>query len=285
MTLLSTQAILLAFACLGLGLAVGAFWNRLIRRMPFDKSLRGAEVCAFCGSRIPLWCELPILGFFASRGKLPCCQRPRAKSEFFVPLVSTLLALAAFFLWLCFSGFSQAESLFQPEELSKLLVLEWLFLTLVPICVIDFRHHLLPDSVSIGGIVFGLLVSLFPGGLSPLWSLVSAAVAGGGLFLFAKLVAKALKKDAMGFGDVKLLAGYGAIMGAPLAVETLILASFAGVCVMLPLRFFKKNALSLEGEASAGEFPFGPFLALSAPIVFLFGGAFLEFYLGLFEVG
>lgn len=282
MSLPFTTAVLLALASLVLGLAAGAFWNRLIERMPFDKSLRGAGTCAFCGAKLPLWCELPVFGFFASRGKIPCCQKPRSKSELFVPLVSAALALSACAVWLCLSNYNQVEASLNLSEVPKLLALEWLFLTLVPVCVIDFKHHLLPDSVSIGGIVFGILLSLFPGSLSPLWSFASAAVAGGGLFLFAKLVAKALKKDAMGFGDVKLLAGYGAIMGAPLAVETLILASFVGVCVMLPLRFFKKNALSLEGGSTAGEFPFGPFLALSAPIVFLFGGEFLDFYLSLF---
>lgn len=284
MVSLSLVAVLLAALCLVLGLAAGAFWNRLIERMPFDKSLRGAGVCAACGAKIPLWVEVPVLGFLLARGKNPCCQAPRGKAWLLVPLVSALLALAAFCVWLLFAEFDQVEGLLKLSEISKLLVLEWLFLTLVPVFVIDFRHHLLPDSVSVGGIVFGFAVSFFPEGLSPLWSLASALVTGGGLFVFAKLVEKALRKDAMGFGDVKLLAGYGAIMGAPLAVETLVLASLLGVCVMLPLRHFKKGALALEGGASAGEFPFGPFLAFAAPIVFVFGGAFLEFYLGFFEV-
>ena len=87
----------------------------------------------------------------------------------------------------------------------------------------------------------------------------------------------------MGLGDVKLLAGYGALMGAPLAFETLILASFIGICIVFPARLVYAKAFGTESETTAGEFPFGPFLALAAPIVFIYGKWILGLYLAMFE--
>ena len=83
----------------------------------------------------------------------------------------------------------------------------------------------------------------------------------------------------MGFGDVKLLAGYGALMGWFYALEVLIFAAFLGLLVMLPLKFFKKIKGSEAENTSFGEIPFGPFLSIMAPIVYLWGDEILKVYL------
>ena len=86
---------------------------------------------------------------------------------------------------------------------------------------------------------------------------------------------KLLKKEAMGFGDVKLLAGYGALMGLDCAVVTLILAAFFGILIMIP--WAKIAERKGKGDGS-GQIPFGPFLAVSAPVVYLWGQTLLDLY-------
>ena len=119
----------------------------------------------------------------------------------------------------------------------------------------------------------GLLISIIPGGVTPFQSLCGIAIAGGGLYLLGWTATKLLKKDAMGFGDVKLLAGYGALMGATGAIETLIVASLLGVLVMVP---YQKIAAHKNEEN--GQIPFGPFLAVAAPFMCLWGSSLFEMY-------
>ena len=204
-----------------------------------------------------------------------------SKKSLLVDFSTLLTVILALVLWYVFYSEGMPLSL---ETLFPFLVLLWLMISLVPIFVIDFRYHLLPDSISIGGIVVGIILSFLPGGITPWQSILGAILAGGGLYLFAKLIAKIIGSEAMGFGDVKLLAGYGAIMGAALAAEILILASVIGVCIVFPTRLIFAKAFKTENETSPGEFPFGPFLAISAPIIFIYGSKILGLYLGMFEV-
>jgi len=138
---------------------------------------------------------------------------------------------------------------------------------------VDCKYKLIPDSISVGGIVAGLLISIIPGGITPFQSLLGAVVAGGGLYLLGWCATKLLKKDAMGFGDVKLLAGYGALMGVTGAVETLIVAALLGIVVMVPYGKIAAN----KGDGT-GQIPFGPFLAVAAPLMYLWGEQLFNLY-------
>jgi len=142
-----------------------------------------------------------------------------------------------------------------------------------PVCAVDCKYKLIPDSISVGGIVAGLLISIIPGGITPFQSLLGAVVAGGGLYLLGWCATKLLKKDAMGFGDVKLLAGYGALMGVTGAVETLIVAALLGILVMVPYGKITAN----KGDGT-GQIPFGPFLAVAAPLMYLWGEQLFSLY-------
>ena len=79
----------------------------------------------------------------------------------------------------------------------------------------------------------------------------------------------------MGFGDVKLLAGYGALMGLNAAVEVLILAALLGILVMIPWAKIMEKRGTADGS---GQIPFGPFLAVSAPVMYLWGQDLLDLY-------
>ena len=171
----------------------------------------------------------------------------------------------------------------EPAVWASAFAMFWLLLGAYPVCAVDCKYKLIPDSISVGGIVAGLLISIIPGGVTPFQSLLGAVVAGGGLYLVGWCATKLLKKDAMGFGDVKLLAGYGALMGVTGAVETLIVAAILGIVVMVPYgkisasRAAKKAGRQDEGDGS-GQIPFGPFLAVAAPLMYLWGEQLFNLY-------
>ena len=167
-----------------------------------------------------------------------------------------------------------------PQVWANAAAMFWLLLGAYPVCAVDCKYKLIPDSISVGGIVAGILISLIPGGITPFQSLLGAVGAGGGLYLVGWIATKVLKKEAMGFGDVKLLAGYGALMGLTGAVETLIVAAVLGLLVMVPYGMIKnRKAAKDSNEEEGGQIPFGPFLAVAAPFMYLWGDLLMVLYL------
>jgi len=156
-------------------------------------------------------------------------------------------------------------------DLALALPLFWMTITLVPIAAVDFPHQLIPDTVPIGGALIGIGVSFLPGGMEWYQSLLGGLIAGGGLFAFAWVMGKLLKKDALGFGDVKLLAALGTMMGWGNALAALIAASFLALLVMVPFRIIRK-------ESQESPLAFGPFIGIMGPIMFLWGESLQGMY-------
>ena len=153
-------------------------------------------------------------------------------------------------------------------DLVRNISLFWLLGTLIPIFVMDFKYLLLPDTITICGILLGFVLSFFDGGIGVLNSLLGIAACGGGLFLFSAIGSKITKREGIGFGDVKLFAGFGAIMGAKLSYVALVIGLFLALAAIVPFRIFTKRSM-LE------PLPFGPFLGLAAPISYLFGNTLI----------
>jgi len=158
------------------------------------------------------------------------------------------------------SAFLTEPDYAKAANLADGIAMFWLMVTLIPIFAIDFKYLLLPDTVTIGGILVGFALSFFEGGIGWRSSLIGFAACGGGLYLFSVISAKIIKKEGMGFGDVKLFAGFGAIMGAELAFVALIIGSAIAIITIVPFRIITKENMS-------APMPFGPFLGLAAPIV------------------
>jgi leader peptidase (prepilin peptidase)/N-methyltransferase len=259
----------------GFGASVGSFYNVIVYRMPRGISLvKPPSHCPLCKKRIPLRYNLPIIGWIWLRGKSACCKQP---ISIIYPIGEALCGLLGALALFSAMGFSLdfTQPVQAPETWALALTMFWLLLGAYPVCAIDFKYKLIPDSISVGGVVAGLLLSLIPGGVTPLQSLLGAVLAGGGLYLLGWAATKLLKKDAMGFGDVKLLAGYGALMGITGAVETLLLAALLGILVMVP---YGKYAAKKGLDDGSGQIPFGPFLAVAAPVICLWGNTLLDLY-------
>jgi len=242
------------------GACFGSFFNVLIYRMPREMSLiKPGSHCPLCKHKIAIWHNIPILGWFILGGR---CANCKEHISIKYPVVEFLGMLLGFIAALLANG-----------DLVKCIALFWLIVTLIPIFAIDFKYLLLPDTVTVGGILLGFALSFWSIGW--LTSLVGIVVCGGGLFLFSFICSKIIKKEGMGFGDVKLLAGFGAIMGAELAGVSLIIGATLALAVTIPYRLFTKKDMK-------SPLPFGPFLGLAAPISYLFGDDLLNllyFYL------
>ena len=268
---------LIVFFCLGA--CVGSFYNVIVYRMPRGISLiNPPSHCPLCKKRIPIRYNLPIVGWLWLRGKSACCKQP---ISVIYPIGESLCGLLGALALYAAVGFGTdfSRPVLSPVVWADAAAMFWLLLGAYPVCAVDCKYKLIPDSISVGGIVAGLLISLVPGGVTPLQSLIGAVVAGGGLYLLGWIATKVLKKDAMGFGDVKLLAGYGALMGVTGAVETLLVAALLGIVVMVPYGVLaaKKSAQNKNSE-DAGQIPFGPFLAIAAPIIYLWGSTLVDIY-------
>ncbi|MBA2565367.1 MAG: prepilin peptidase [Gemmatimonadetes bacterium] len=124
-----------------------------------------------------------------------------------------------------------------------------LFTTLLlAIALTDLRTYLIPDELSIGGALLGLLVSLLPGGLTPLHSLVGAVVGGGLLYAVAWLGALVFRKEAMGGGDIKMMAMVGAFVGWQGVFLTLFIGSLLGSLIFGPISLVRRLRSSVPAE-------------------------------------
>jgi leader peptidase (prepilin peptidase)/N-methyltransferase len=153
------------------------------------------------------------------------------------------------------------------------LGLAFLALASVPIFIIDFRHYLIPDLLTYPGMVFGLGLSFIPGGMTPLRSVVGWAGAGLLLWLVGFTASRLLKKEAMGLGDVKLIAMAGACFGLQTALMGLVFASVLGTVVGVPM-------LLLRRLDENRHIPFGPYICLGVMAAAFFAGPLLDWYLG-----
>ena len=275
-----------------LGACVGSFYNVIVYRMPRGISLiNPPSHCPLCKKHIPIRYNLPIVGWLWLRGRSACCKQPISVIYPIGEALCGMLGAIALFAAVAVNAGSVSAGLLgapvmEPAVWASAFAMFWLLLGAYPVCAVDCKYKLIPDSISVGGIVAGLLISIIPGGITPFQSLLGAVVAGGGLYLVGWCATKILKKDAMGFGDVKLLAGYGALMGVTGAVETLIVAAILGIVVMVPYgkiaasRAGKKAGRQDEGDGS-GQIPFGPFLAVAAPFMYLWGEHLFNLYVTL----
>ena len=248
-----------------LGLCFGSFFNVLIYRMPRGMSIiKPGSHCPKCKRKVLPWQNIPILSWLFLGGKCANCKESISIKYPMVEFLAMQLGFIAAIL--------AEPSPWQNANLPRSLCLFWLIVTLIPIFAIDFKHLLLPDTVTIGGILLGLVLAPFDGGIGWQSSLLGVVACGGGLFLFSVIVTSIIKREGMGLGDIKLFAGFGAIMGAEQACVALIIGALLALAVIVPFRL-------LANKNMAQPLPFGPFLGIAAPISYLFGSKILNTYI------
>jgi len=248
--------LLLPFALL-IGAVIGSFLNVVIARLPRAESLvTPASRCPSCGTPIRWHDNVPLLSFLVLRGR---CRDCGASIAWRYPIVEATTALL--FVLAARASYSLGN-----------VAAAWIFLAaVVAVTAIDLEHQIIPDRITLPGIVVGFLTSFLGTRVSWLDSLLGI-LAGGGI-LFAVIV---LSGGGMGGGDMKLGAMIGAFLGYKLALMALFLAVLLGGAVAIAL-------LTTGIRKRKDPVPFGPFLAVGGVVTMLYGEAVLIWYLRAFS--
>jgi leader peptidase (prepilin peptidase)/N-methyltransferase len=244
-----------------MGLAVGSFLNVCIYRLPRGESLAyPPSRCPRCGKRLAWFDNVPVISWLFLRGRCRQCGEPISIQYPIVELVTAIIAVLVVLVT-------------PPGALvASRLILSALLIVLF---VIDLELQILPNVITLPGIVLGFAFSFFtpPG---PVASLAGVALGAGILYGIAAAYYAIRKEEGMGMGDVKMLAMIGAFLGWRAVLLTLIMSSFAGALVGVALMASKRESLQYA-------LPFGTFLALGAFAAMLAGEALINWYLGFFE--
>jgi leader peptidase (prepilin peptidase)/N-methyltransferase len=243
------------------GLAVGSFLNVCIHRLPRRESLNWpASHCTACSRPLAWYENLPLVSWLVLRGRCRTCREAISPMYPAVEAITGALFVAGYVIY----------------GLTPLLAVRLLFTcAMIVLFAIDLRHHILPNVITLPGIVAGFALSFM---LPPGWvaSLIGLLAGGGVLFAIAEAYYRLRGIEGLGMGDVKMLAMIGAFLGWQLMLVTLVLASFAGSLVGIGLM------LSGRGGMKAA-LPFGTFLAVGALVAAVTGDQLLAWYLGLYE--
>jgi leader peptidase (prepilin peptidase) / N-methyltransferase len=243
-----------------LGLAIGSFLNVCIHRIPRGESLNHPPSrCPNCGQGLRWFDNVPVLGYVWLRGRCRACRAPISIRYPIVEIVTMALFLVhyAIFGW------------------TPLLAVRLLFAcAMVVLFAIDLEHHLLPNVITLPGIIAGLLFSvLLPPGIVN--ALVGVLAGGGVLWAIGEAYYRYSGQEGMGGGDVKMLAMIGAFLGWKLVILTLVLSSVAGSVIGMALIATRRGGLKYE-------LPYGTFLALAALAASLVGEQIVAWYVGMY---
>lgn len=250
--------IVLGIYLFGAGAIIGSFLNVLIHRLPRDEDfVFKRSQCPHCKALIRWFDNLPLLSFIILRGR---CRSCRAHISWQYPLVE--LATGVIFLG-CYLYFGLSPQMFGVDIFLALLLV---------VIVTDFRHYLIPDKITLPGMVLGLLYSIYNPVLTPLDSVIGLLGGGIALLVLAWLGEILFKKEALGGGDIKL----AAMLGAWLGWQNLALIFLFGALFGLIFAIIKMATAADRSEARL--IPFGPFLALAAIVALFWGQALLDLY-------
>jgi leader peptidase (prepilin peptidase)/N-methyltransferase len=249
------------------GAITGSFLNVVIHRLPREESVvfPGSH-CPSCNAPIHWYDNIPLVSWLILLGRCRKCRQPISFRYFLVELLTAVTFLVFFTI------FGLGWDFFMYTVLAC---------GLIAATFIDIQHRIIPDEISLGGVVAGLVLHLIRGShfapfsvdLKPFLDSLLGVIAGGGViwgtgFLFDVVYFRLLKRppiqgetESMGGGDVKLLAMIGAFLGWKYALLTFFLAPFFGALAGIVNLVFKKDH----------TIPYGPFLSLAALICILWG--------------
>ncbi|NLD93794.1 MAG: prepilin peptidase [Fibrobacter sp.] len=248
------------------GALLGSFFNVLIWRIPRNESVVfPASHCPECNRPIKPWENIPIVSYIFLGGKCAGCK---VKISIVYPVVEIVTSAMLLLLWILFVD-GRTITILNGIPLG----VQFAFLILlIPIAVIDIRHYIIPDIFTLSFLVLSIGISFIPSGITPQQSLLGILAGGGSLWLLGFIGKVIFKKgDAMGGGDIKMMAAAGALWGPEIALIAIVLGAFLGSLAGLPMILLKKiNA--------DHHIPFGPFLGAGLWISVIAGVKILETY-------
>jgi leader peptidase (prepilin peptidase)/N-methyltransferase len=242
------------------GMVVGSFLNVCICRLPRDESVVfPPSHCPQCDYLIRWYDNIPLVSYLLRRGRCRGCATRISIQYPLVELLNGLLTLALFLR-------------FGPTL--AFLVLFLFCSALVVITFIDLEHQIIPDEISLPGIVIGFICSFFLPGHSWLNSLLGILLGGGSLLLVAYAYQWLTGKEGMGGGDIKLLAMMGAFLGWKSILFIVFASSLVGSVIGITMMLVQKKDSKLA-------IPFGPYLAFGAVLYIFYGRQIIHWYLNM----
>ena len=257
------------------GSIMGSFLNVCIYRMPLGESVvwPGSH-CPKCKKRIPAYDNIPFISYILLKGKCRFCKEKISFRYIIVELLTAIMFVALF------AHFGLSYDFFFYMILVCALIVA---------TFIDIQHRIIPDEISLGGMILGFILSAIKGfnlkpityNLKPTIDSFLGIIIGGGIIyltgkIFDLIYFKLLKRppiqgetESMGGGDVKLLAMIGAFMGWQKAVVTFLLAPFLGVVIGVINLIVKKDH----------TMPYGPFLSLAAILSLFWADKIISLFL------
>jgi leader peptidase (prepilin peptidase)/N-methyltransferase len=256
------------------GALIGSFLNVCIARWPMELSVVAPRSrCPRCQRQIAWYENVPVLSWVALGGRCRGCRLPISVQY---PIVEIAIALA----WI--GAFAVYHSPFAALRVAVFVTL------LAGIAVTDLLYYLIPDGFTVFGLVWlftasviGVFVGDSGGFALPYDALIGACVGAGAISIVGWLGEVALRREAMGFGDVTLMAVVGTALGAPRTLLTIFVGATVGAVVFLivvmPVGWIRCRRAGVPFEAPL--VPFGVFLAPAAIVTFLWGDRLLAWYL------
>jgi len=240
-----------------LGLLFGSFANVCIYRLPQRLSIifPGSH-CPSCQEALRPWHNIPLLSYLLLAGQCAMCKTTISPRY---PLIELSNGLLYIFLY------------HQYHVSVQTVVFALLTTALLIVSCIDLAHTIIPDAITLPGIVIGLGTSFWLTSVG-VRNAVLGVMLGGGLFLLMAILSVViLRREGMGGGDIKLTAMLGAFLGWHAVLVTIFLAAVLGACVGLTLIFLRR-------KGRREPLPFGPFLALGALLAMVWGDTILTWY-------
>jgi leader peptidase (prepilin peptidase)/N-methyltransferase len=274
---------LVAIYAFAVGACIGSFLNVCVARWPLEQSVvRPRSRCPRCASPIAWYDNVPIVSWLVLRARCRVCGLPISAQY---PLVELLVALG----WM-------ASAIVYGPTFTALRVAVF-GTVLLGIALTDVKHYLIPDGFTVFGLVWVLVTAVLeafvPGNspfAGPYDAFVGACVGAGAISIVGWLGEVVLKKEAMGFGDVTLMAVVGAALGPGRTFLTVLLGALVGAIAFLgvvyPLVRRRGTNGGVQTELALGDgrpempqVPFGVFLAPAALLALLWGQPLLDWYL------
>ncbi|AQQ00190.1 prepilin peptidase [Pseudoalteromonas aliena] len=217
------------------------------------------STCPHCKTAIKPWQNIPIISWLALKGKCASCQNTIAARYPLVEAITALLSLAV------------AYTVGANEQALLYILITW---ALVALTFIDIDHMLLPDQLTLPLVWLALIASVMGYTISPSDAIIGAACGYLSLWSVFWLFKLLTGKEGMGYGDFKLLAVFGALLGWQSLLTIILLSSVVGAIIGITL-------LSIQGKDKATPIPFGPYLAIAGWIAMLWGNQLQTMYLNL----
>jgi leader peptidase (prepilin peptidase)/N-methyltransferase len=259
-----------------MGAVIGSFLNVCILRWPRERSIvKPRSRCSSCGHQLEWFVNIPVASWIFLRARCRVCEEPISIQY---PLIELSVAI----------GWLLAVNAFGPTFTAIRVALFGTIL--LGVAITDLREYLIPDGFTLSGLIFVLVaaaIGFIRGDASPFanpYDAIIGACAGAGMIAIIGWIGEiAMGKEAMGLGDVTLMAFVGAALGPQRAIITVFLGAVLGmvawVLIIAPMTWMRRTpARGAQTELALGSaavavplVPFGVFLAPAAVINLLWG--------------